>query len=92
MKPEGMSMINLRNHSEQVVFVKQRDGYDAALAYAKQTLAAYRRATRPAADGRKTFAHVMPYRPHFVVSLIYLHNLAKAARDHRLSDQELAGK
>lgn len=92
MKSQEMSMTDLRNHSEQVAFVRQRDGYDAALAYAKQTLSAYRKAARLAANGRKTFAHVTPYRPHFVVSLRYLHKLVRTARSHRLSDQEWAGR
>lgn len=58
---------------EQIETVKQRDGVEAANQYAKQTLSVYRRS----AKDRKHFAHIMPFRPHFVRSMIYLRKYLK---------------
>jgi hypothetical protein len=62
---------------EQLDVVFRRDGLPAALDYAKQTLEIYRKCARPQRDGRKHFAHAVPFRPHFVRSIIHLRGLLK---------------
>lgn len=62
---------------EQLDTVFHRDGLDAALEYAEQTMKAYRRCAKPQANGKKHFAHVMPFRPHFVRSILYLRPILK---------------
>lgn len=62
----------MSNHSEQVSFMYERDGLDAAINYAKQSLRMYRRCAKPKPDGSKHFAHTPIFRKHYVESIIYL--------------------
>jgi len=62
---------------EQLDTVFRRDGLPAMLDYAKQTLQVYRACARPQRDGKDHFSHTMPFRPHFVRSIIYLRSLLR---------------
>lgn len=62
---------------EQLDTIFRRDGLSATLDYAKQTLSVYRKCARPQPNGKKHFAHAMPFRPHFVKSIIYLRRVVK---------------
>ena len=53
---------------EQIQAVANRLGMSAADEYAARTLQVYRKC----AKDRKHFAHIMPFRPHFVRALLYL--------------------
>ena len=55
---------------EQILFVAARDGQAAGMFYARQTLKVYRQCARPQRDGKRHFAHVATFRPHFVRSII----------------------
>lgn len=55
---------------EQILFVADREGQAAAMFYARQTLKVYRQCAKPQRDGKKHFAHVSTFRPHFVRSII----------------------
>jgi hypothetical protein len=65
---------------EQIEVVARRDGEAAARQYAEQTLRQYRSAAKPQADGGQHFAHVMPFRPHFVKSIIELRHYLRTTR------------
>jgi plasmid stabilization system protein ParE len=65
---------------EQIEWVVRRDGEAAARQYAEQTLRQYRAAAKPQPDGRQHFAHVMPFRPHFVRSIVLLRQYLRATR------------
>lgn len=62
---------------KQIDVVAARDGAHAARAYAEQTLHIYRQCARRKPDGTKHFAHLLPYRPHFVEALVYLRHYLK---------------
>lgn len=60
---------------QQLEFVIQRDGMEGAREYAKRALQAYRGAARyrnPEKPSQRLFVHHMPYRPHYVRSIIEL--------------------
>lgn len=58
----------------------ERDGMEAGIYYAKQTLRVYRAAARyrNPETGRRHFCHLMPFRPHFVRSIIEIREFLKS--------------
>jgi hypothetical protein len=58
----------------QINVVTERDGPDAALAYAKQCLRIYRECAR----NHNHFAHGNSFRPHYVRSILFLKKYIKA--------------
>lgn len=65
----------------QIDQVASRDGSDAALAYAQQTLRAYRSAARVRdAAGRRHFAHDALYRRFFVNGICEIRDYLRFAR------------
>ena len=69
----------MSNHQQQVESVIAEHGMAEGIDYARRTLAVYRGAAkfRHPETKRRHFAHVMPYRPHFVASIIYLRKFLK---------------
>ena len=67
------------SETQRLRFVEERDGKEAALAFAKQTLQSYRKA----AQTQKHFAHCMPFRPHFVASLIVLRKYIITSKENK---------
>lgn len=67
--------------TKQLKAVDDRDGFDAMLAYAARTLAIYRECARPQRDGKKHFAHIESFRPHFVRSILQLRTILAANRE-----------
>jgi hypothetical protein len=66
---------------EQIAFIEQRDGKELAIEYAQRVLKAYRNAARyrnREMPRVRHHAHFMPYRPHFVRSIIYIRNYLRA--------------
>lgn len=64
---------------DQIELVYRRDGAEAAIQYAKQTLSVYRNCARPQKNGRKHFAHERTFRPHFVKAIRKLRIYLRAA-------------
>lgn len=54
----------------QLLFMQSRDGTDAAIVYAKQTLKAYRQAARIRGVKGRHFCHEKTFRPHFVQGIL----------------------
>jgi hypothetical protein len=69
---------------EQIQLVAQRDGPVFALAYARQSLRVYRQCARPQRDGKKHFAHAVPFRPHFVRAILTLRRVVRAPAEYQL--------
>lgn len=55
---------------DQIKFVEARDGTEAAIVYAKQTLKVYREAARKRGAKGRHFCHEKTFRPHFVRGII----------------------
>lgn len=58
---------------QQIEFVRQRDGHEAAIDYAKRALKAYRSAARhrnAEKAGLRHFVHAQPYRPYVVLGIV----------------------
>lgn len=62
----------------QIETVRVRDGDTAATAYARQTLAIYRKCVPRLPNGQKHFAHSLPFRPHFIAAILYLRAYLRA--------------
>jgi hypothetical protein len=68
----------------QIEYVAQRDGKEAAVEYAKRALRAYRGVARyrnPEKQKLRHFCHALPYRPHFVRGIIEIRRFLKQAAD-----------
>jgi hypothetical protein len=65
---------------EQINFIRDRDGIDGAVDYATRALDAYRKAARYRNGKTRHYCHIMPYRPHFVRSII---EIRQFLREHR---------
>ena len=57
---------------DQLNMMMHRDGQEAAVAYAKQTLAIYRECAKRKPNKPVHFAHILPFRPHFVRAIMFL--------------------
>lgn len=75
---------------EQLETVFKREGVEAMFLYARQTLSVYRKCARPQANGTNHFAHLMPFRPHFVRSIRQLRTILRDEKEYRklLGDKE----
>ncbi|MEO8407939.1 MAG: hypothetical protein ABI476_05860 [Oxalobacteraceae bacterium] len=63
----------------QIEAVRMRDGDAAATAYARQTLAIYRKCVPRLPNRQQHFAHHWPFRPHFVKAMLYLRAYLRTA-------------
>lgn len=63
--------------THQLRAVQVRDGHDAMIDYARRTLSIYRECARPRRDGKKHFAHIDTFRPHFVRSILQIRALLR---------------